>query len=178
MSVQCSPSWVINSDATTHMHSSKATLSSCTPSPHSSIIVGNATRIPVTSHGQTFLPTTASKFDLNNVLVVPSIVCNLLSIPQFTRNNYCSFEFDAFGFSVKDHRTRRVNLRSNSAGDLYTISAAVLRRQPLPTPSLLSLLPCGINVLVILLQPSLLRFARISTSLVLKQTVPCVMPVS
>jgi len=160
MSVQCSPLWVINSDATTHMHSSKATLSSCTPSPHSSIIVGNATRIPVTSHGQTFLPTTSSKFDLNNVLVVPSIVCNLLSIPQFTRNNNCSFEFDAFGFSVKDHRTRRVNLRSNSAGDLYTITTAVLRRQPLPTPSLPPLPPCGTSILGILLQPKASRVLK------------------
>jgi len=159
MSVQCSPSWVINSDATTHMHSSKATLSSHTPSPHSSIIVGNATRIPVTSHGQTFLPTT-SKFDLNNVRVVPSIVCNLLSIPQFTRNNNCSFEFDAFGFSVKDHRTRRVNLRSNSAGDLYTITTAVLRRQPLPTPSLPPLPPCGTSILGILLQPKASRVLK------------------
>jgi hypothetical protein len=58
---------------------------------------------------------------LNNVLVVSSIVRNLLSIRQFTRNNSCSIEFDAFGFSIKDLRTRRVILRCNSAGDLCTI---------------------------------------------------------
>jgi hypothetical protein len=32
----------------------------------------------------------------------------------------CSIEFDAFGFSVKDLKTRRVILRCNSDGDLYT----------------------------------------------------------
>ena len=76
---------------------------------------------PVTSRGQSTLPTTASQFVLNNVLVVPSIVRNLLSV---TRDNGCSIEFDAFGFSVKDLRTRRVILRCNSDGDLYTITTA------------------------------------------------------
>jgi len=86
--------------------------------------VGNGSHIPVTSRGHSVLPTAASNFALNNVLIVPSIVRNLLSVRQFTHDNSCSIEFDAFGFSVKDLRTRRVILRCNSDGDLYTISAA------------------------------------------------------
>ena len=123
MSLQGSSPWVMDTGATTHMHSSEGILFSRTPSPHSSIVVGNGTSIPVTSRGQSFLPTIASNFVLNNVLVVPSIVRNLLSVRQFTRDNSCSVEFDAFGFSVKDLRTRRVILRCNSDGDLYTITA-------------------------------------------------------
>jgi len=124
MSVQGSSPWVLDTSATTHMHSSEGILLSRTPLLHSSIVVGNGTHIPVTSRGQSFLPTTASNFVLNNVLVVPSIVCNLLSVRQFTRDNNCSIEFDAFGFSVKDLKTRHVILRCNSVGDLYTITAA------------------------------------------------------
>ena len=111
MSVQGSSPWVMDTGATTHMHSSEGILLSRTPSLHSSIVVGNGTHIPVISRGQSFLPTTASNFVLNNVLVVPSIVRNLLSVRQFTRDNSCSIEFDAFGFSVKDLKTRRVILQ-------------------------------------------------------------------
>jgi hypothetical protein len=59
---------------------------------------------------------------------------NLLSIRKFTRDNFCSIEFDAFGFSVKDLKTRRVILRCNSEGDLYTFPGSIptLRFPPLP----------------------------------------------
>jgi transposase InsO family protein len=54
-------------------------------------------------------------------------VHNLLSVRQFTRDNNCSIEFDAFGFFIKDPWTGRVMLRCNSGGDLYTL--------PTTTPS-------------------------------------------
>jgi len=100
------------------MHSSDGILLSRSPASHVSISVGNGSHIPVTSRGHSVLATAASNFALNNVLIVPSIVRNLLSVRQFTRDNSCSIEFDAFGFSVKDLSTRRVILRCNSDGDL------------------------------------------------------------
>jgi hypothetical protein len=75
------------------------------PVVHSSITVGNGARIPVTSRGSSILTTNMSQFALNNVLVAPSIVHNLLSVRQFTRDNSCSIEFDAFGFSIRELRT-------------------------------------------------------------------------
>ena len=121
MSVQGSSPWVMDSGASSHMTSSDGILLKRLPTSISSILVGNGTSIPVTSHGHSVLATTASTFALNNVLVVPSIVQNLLSVRQFTRDNHCSIEFDAFGFSVKDIPTGRVILRCNSDGDLYTL---------------------------------------------------------
>jgi hypothetical protein len=53
----------------------------------------------------------------------------LLSIRQFTSDNFCSVEFDARGFSVKDLKTHRVILRCNSEGDLYTFPGSP-RRAP------------------------------------------------
>jgi hypothetical protein len=73
----------------------------------------------------TILQTPVSNFPLHDVLVVPNLVHNLLSVRQFTRDNNCSIEFDTLGFFVKDIPTRRVMLRCNSAGDLYTIPAAL-----------------------------------------------------
>ncbi|GJV66159.1 ribonuclease H-like domain-containing protein [Tanacetum coccineum] len=47
---------------------------------------------------------------------------------QFVRDNNCTIEFDAFGFSVKDFMTCRVLLRCDSTRDLYPVTA------PSPSP--------------------------------------------
>jgi hypothetical protein len=53
----------------------------------------------------------SSPFYLNNILVDPDIIQNLLSDHHFTTNNWCSIEFDHFGHSVKDISTRNVITR-------------------------------------------------------------------
>jgi transposase InsO family protein len=124
MQLQGNSPWVVDSDASTHMTSSDGMLTQRLPPSISSITVGNGTSIPVMSRGHSVLPTPTTNFALNNILVAPSIVRNLLSVRQFTRDNNCSFEFDAHGFSIKDLRTERVILRCNCDGDLYTMPAS------------------------------------------------------
>jgi hypothetical protein len=60
-------------------------------------------------------------FYLNNVLVTPNIIKNLLSIRRFTTNNCCSMEFDPFGLYVKDLSTRNVITWCDSSEPLYTM---------------------------------------------------------
>jgi hypothetical protein len=103
------------------MTSSDGMLTQRLPPSISSITIGNGTSIPVTSRGHSILLIPTTYFALNNILVAPSIVHNLLSVCQFTFDNSCSFEFDAHGFSIKDLRTTRVILRCNCDGDLYTM---------------------------------------------------------
>ncbi|GJS55492.1 gypsy type transposase [Tanacetum coccineum] len=43
-------------------------------------------------------------------------------VHQFTRDNNCTIEFDAFGFSVKDYLTRHILLRCDSLSDLYPVT--------------------------------------------------------
>ena len=52
----------------------------------------------------------------------------MIFVRQFVCDNYCTVEFDPFGFSVKDFQTRRVLLRCDSSGDLYPVT------QPSPIP--------------------------------------------
>jgi hypothetical protein len=115
--------WVMDSGATSHMHNSDGILFSRQPSSIPSITVGSGHHLPVSCSGSSTLPGHASSFSLRNILVVPSLVRNLLSVRQFTRDNHCTIEFDAFGFSVKDLQTKRVILRSNSSDGLYTVPA-------------------------------------------------------
>ncbi|GKB42138.1 hypothetical protein Tco_0887080 [Tanacetum coccineum] len=46
----------------------------------------------------------------------------------FVRDNNCTVQFDAFGFSIKDFMTRMMLLRCDSTGDLYPV------RKPSPLP--------------------------------------------
>ncbi|GJZ64782.1 ribonuclease H-like domain-containing protein [Tanacetum coccineum] len=71
---------------------------------------------------------------LNNVLITPHIVKELIYVRQFVRDNNCTVEFDPFGFSVKDFMTRRVLLRYDSTGDLYPVTQA----SPIPHAFLVS----------------------------------------
>jgi len=113
--------WYFDSGATSHMTSDPSALSHTSfsryPSP-SSIIVGNGSLLPVTATGSTQLP---GSFLLNNVLVSPNLIKNLISVHQFTSDNNCSIEFDPTGCSVKDLQTRRILARCNSSGPLYPL---------------------------------------------------------
>ncbi|GKE51743.1 ribonuclease H-like domain-containing protein, partial [Tanacetum coccineum] len=90
---------------------------------YSSVSVGDDHSIPVTNTGHSILPTPSKYLRLNNILITPYIVKNLISVCQFVRDNDCTIEFDSFGFSVKDFMTRWVLLRYDSIGDLYLVTA-------------------------------------------------------
>jgi hypothetical protein len=126
LSMQPSDGWVVDTGASQHMASNDGILLSRSPTNVSAITVGNGATLPITARGHSVLHTPLSNFNLNNVLIVPSIIRNLLSVKCFTRDNLCSIEFDPFGFFVKDLRTRRVILRCSSPGDLYTITPAAV----------------------------------------------------
>ncbi|GJY79980.1 ribonuclease H-like domain-containing protein [Tanacetum coccineum] len=72
--------------------------------------LNSSVSILVTNTGHSILSTPTKSLHLNNVLIIPHIVKNLIYVHQFVRDNNCTVEFDAFGFSVKDFMARRVLL--------------------------------------------------------------------
>lgn len=94
-----STDWLLDTSASTHMSNTSGTLINPLPvlSP-SSITVGNGARLPVTHAASTSIPTSSSSLLLNNVLVSPSLVHNLISVHKLTRDNNVSIEFDPHGF--------------------------------------------------------------------------------
>jgi hypothetical protein len=97
--------WVVDSGASNHTTSDAGNLTSVRPptsTDPSSIIVGNGSALPVTSVGDSAL---LGPFYLNNVIVTPDIIQNLLFVRYFTTDNWCSMEFDLLGLSVKDLST-------------------------------------------------------------------------
>lgn len=115
--------WYMDSGATSHLASSSGTLNSVfNLNTGCSVIVGNNSKIPITASGSSLLPSNSRPLSLKSVLVTPNIIKNLVSVRRFTKDNFCSVEFDPYGFSVKDLNTKKVLLRSESDGDLYPVS--------------------------------------------------------
>jgi hypothetical protein len=96
-----STDWYFGSGATSHMTSDAHSLSYLSspryPFP-SSIVVGDGSLLPVTATGAAHL----SSLSLNNVLVSPKLIKNLISVRQFTTDNNCSVEFDPAGPGVSE----------------------------------------------------------------------------
>ncbi|GJX88620.1 ribonuclease H-like domain-containing protein [Tanacetum coccineum] len=131
------PTWHMDTCASSHLNSHTSNLNTVyNKSLYPSICVGDGKSIPVTNTGHSILPTLNHPLYLHNVLVTPNIIKNLISVRQFTRDNNCTVEFDAFGFSMKDFLTRHILLICDSSGDLYPVT------HPSPTPhALLSVSP-------------------------------------
>jgi hypothetical protein len=122
--------WYMDTGAETHMTSNSGNLcSSHFPSfsTPSNIVVGNGPLLPVTHTDSVTFPATCGPLHLNNVLVSPHLIKNLISVRQFTIENRCSIEFDPSGFSVKDLKTQNVIVRCNSSGPLYPLLSSVFR---------------------------------------------------
>jgi hypothetical protein len=103
--------------------------------PPSFITVDNGARLPVIYTAAASIPTSSSPLQLNNVLVTRSIIKNLVSVKQLTRDDNVAIEFDSAGFSVKDLATHKVILRCDSSGDLYPLRSPQHHALPASSPS-------------------------------------------
>ncbi|GKA44796.1 ribonuclease H-like domain-containing protein [Tanacetum coccineum] len=117
------PTWHMDTSASSHLNFNASNLSTMFdkrsfPSVH----VGDGKSILVTNTGHSIILSHHRPLHLHNVLVTPNIIKNIISVCQFTRDNNCTIEFDAFGFSVKDYLTRHILLRCDSSGDLYPVT--------------------------------------------------------
>ncbi|GKB44717.1 hypothetical protein Tco_0889659 [Tanacetum coccineum] len=124
------PAWHMDTGALSYLNFNASNFSTifdkCLfPSVH----VGDDNSIPVTNTGHSIIPSIHRTLHLHNVLVTPNIIKNLIFVCQFTRDNNCTIEFDAFSFSVKDFLTRHILFRCDSSGDLYPVT------KPSTTPS-------------------------------------------
>ncbi|WVZ65184.1 hypothetical protein U9M48_014593 [Paspalum notatum var. saurae] len=116
--------WVMDTGASNHM-ANHGNLLSLSPAPYSArILVGNGSFLPVSHSGYSTIPTASRALHLQNILVAPKLVQNLLSVRTLTRDNSVSVEFDPRGFSIKDLCTKTELLRCDSAGDLYPLTAS------------------------------------------------------
>ncbi|KAI3524088.1 hypothetical protein L1887_02737 [Cichorium endivia] len=117
--------WVMDTGATDHVHSNSDILDSlCNNYFPRSIYVGNGSAIPVVTSGHSTLPISNiyRPLHLQNVLITPNIIKNLIYVRKCTTHNNCSIDFDPYGFTILDYQTRRPLIRCDSSGPLYPVT--------------------------------------------------------
>jgi hypothetical protein len=121
-SIQQSPhsNWLVDSAASHHVTTDLNALSM--PQDYAGsddIVIGDGTGLEITHTGSTTLPTPSTPFTLSNVLCVPSMQNNLISVSKFCKTNKVSVEFFPAFFVVKDLRTGAPRLRGQNKNDVY-----------------------------------------------------------
>ena len=123
-------SWFLSSGATQHVTSTTDSMN--TNSEYSStgkLALGDGSKLLITQIRHITLPTSRS-FHLKNVLMVPSITKNLISISKFTIENDVIMGFDSTYYYIKDKQSRKIRLQGVLKDGLYQLHLS----PPLSTP--------------------------------------------
>ena len=114
--------WISDTGATDHFTPDLANLpdSSLYHDPQL-VSVGNGQQLPISHVGNAQLYTSSYLFKLRNILRVPSMAFNLLSVNKFCRDNQCSFYFDSDCFQIQDRLSGKPLYKGLSRDGLYPL---------------------------------------------------------
>lgn len=123
------PSWYVDTGATDHLTNELNKLH-IKEQYHGKdhVHTANGSGMRITHIGQSTLPTQSHPLILKNILHVPSVTRNLLSVKKFTLDNNVFFEFHPWNFFVKDRDTREVLLRGGCRGGLYNLDVSSVKQ--------------------------------------------------
>jgi histone deacetylase 1/2 len=119
------PSWYADTGATDHLTNELDKLhmkEQYQGKDH--VHTANGAGMRITHIGQSILRTPSQPLHLKDVLHVPSVTRNLLSVKKFSRDNNVFFEFHPWYFFVKDRVTREILLRGGCRGGLYNLDVS------------------------------------------------------
>uniref|UniRef100_A0A2N9HVI9 Integrase catalytic domain-containing protein n=1 Tax=Fagus sylvatica TaxID=28930 RepID=A0A2N9HVI9_FAGSY len=122
---QSAETWLTDSGASDHITASSTTLNSQSPyQGQDQVSVGNGQHLPIQNIGNANLHTKLHKFQLRNVLHVPRIASNLISVHKLCLNNNCSCYFDANKLLIQDLPTGRLLYQGLSRNGVYPIHSS------------------------------------------------------
>jgi histone deacetylase 1/2 len=120
-----SPSWLLDSGATSHITNDIANLSVASPyTGEDKVYIGDGKGLPIHNIGISSLDTSHTSFKLRNVLHVPAMKHNLLSAYQFLKDNNCALTLDPDGSTVKDRVSGKTLLRGRVEDGFYPLQGS------------------------------------------------------
>nr|CDH30699.1 putative Ty1-copia-like retrotransposon [Cercis chinensis] len=123
--------WFLDTGATHHVTSDLANLSLHNPfSGDDKVIVGNGKGLYVLHTGHSSIPTSQGALLLKNVLHVPKIAANLVSVQKLCHDNNAYVEFYPSYFAVKDQKTQAILLKGGLDKGLYSVPSAYSSHAP------------------------------------------------
>ena len=113
-------SWFFDTGATHHLSHSAQTLSNVQPySGADQVTIGDGHSLPILNTGNKSFFFHSKVFCLNQVLHVPQLSTNLISVSKFCTDNAVFFEFHSTHFFVKDQVTKQTLLKGWLRDGLY-----------------------------------------------------------
>lgn len=112
--------WVPDSGATHHITSDLSNLALHQPyTGGEEVLIGDGSGLQITNTGSLSLPTNHKSLSLTNILLVPNIHKNLLSVYKLCNHNQVSIEFSPSHFQVKDLTSGARLLQGHTNKELY-----------------------------------------------------------
>lgn len=90
---------------------------------NSQVMMGDGNFLNILQTGDTILDTNSVQFHLHDVLYVPSLKANLISIAQFTKENSVSFEIFPWGYHINDLDTKEILAEGLVKYNLYPLTS-------------------------------------------------------
>ncbi|GJV19273.1 retrovirus-related pol polyprotein from transposon TNT 1-94 [Tanacetum coccineum] len=113
------PDWYVDSGAMAHMTSSPDNVSHSAPhSGNMRVFFGNGDALPVSHIGQSMV---SNKILLRDVLVIPKLTKNLLSISKLTMDHPVDVLFSQPFFNIQDRETKQVIAQGLCEDGLYVL---------------------------------------------------------
>ncbi|KAF8398674.1 hypothetical protein HHK36_014529 [Tetracentron sinense] len=114
--------WFTDTGATNHVTADLNNLSLHSDYEGSdNLTVGNGKGLRIEHIGSTSYSSNGSTFHMQDILHVPCITKNLLSVSEFSKDNDCHFVFTSSGFSVKDNKSGKILFQGRSSKGLYPL---------------------------------------------------------
>ena len=123
------PAWFVDSGVTNHITSNVKNLSLHAPyNGNDKVSIGNGKQLSMSNVGLGHLSTQTtpvSTISLPNVLHVPTMKKNLISVSQLTRDHDLIDEFNSSSCLIKDKSTGEVLLKGCLKDGLYQLSSTL-----------------------------------------------------
>lgn len=116
------PSWYLDTGASNHVTSDLSSLTLHSPyRGPSKVSVGNGQTLDIQNIGSSILPTPYHTFCLKNMLDLPSLSVNNLSVQHFAADNICRLIFYDKNFAIQEKETNHLVFRGFNKNGLYPI---------------------------------------------------------
>lgn len=89
------------------------------------VAIGNGQGLQILNSICSIVRTPSTVFQLNNILHVPDIATNLLSVHRFSKDNNCIFVFYVSGFQIQDRKSGKTLFPGSSKNGLYPFPSVI-----------------------------------------------------
>ena len=115
--------WITDTGASTHITGDPGILENVIPyTGTDKVMVGDGNLLHISHIGNARIKAGSKPIILKNVLLVPNMKKNLISISQLTDDLSCLVEFSSKGFLIKDLKTRKILALGTKQGGLYILN--------------------------------------------------------